>query len=411
MDQAEEGRIRTQVAIIGGGPTGLLLGQILHNHGIDNVILERQSRAHVLGRIRAGLLEPGFTDLLREAGVAAGLERDGLVHDGFTLAFDNQELRIDVRGLTNGCGLTVYGQAQVTRDLYEARDTTGRPIIHGVEDVRPLAQGGHAPYVTYRTNAGPQRIDCDFVAGCDGFHGICRTSLPVGTIDTHERLWPIGWLGMLVEAPPVADELVYAISAEGFALCSMRSRSISRYYVQCPPDTRIEDWPDDRFWTELGQRLPHTLKARLVTGRSLEKSVIRLRSFVAEPMSWGSLFLAGDAAHIFAPTGAKGLNVAGNDIRLLSEALIDWYRTGSRLGLEDYSKRALDRVWEAQWFSCWLTQLMHQFPDHGSFDYRMQRIELEQIARSKSAQKSFAEHYAGIACKPLRATKGFRPGV
>lgn len=387
---------RTQVAIIGGGPAGLLLSQLLALAGIESVILERRSRDYVLGRIRAGVLEQGLTDLLRRAGVAERLDREGQIHQGVNIAFAGELHRIDLASLTDGKTVTVYGQTEVTRDLYAARDAMGGAIVHEALDVELHDIATDEPYVTWRQGTETHRLDCDVIAGCDGFHGASRGAIPASVRTSFEKVYPFGWLGVLAETPPVDDELIYVHHEEGFALCSMRSRRRSRYYVQCASDERPEDWPDARFWAELRRRLPAAVAARLVTGPSIEKSVAPLRSFVVEPMRHGRLFLAGDAAHIVPPTGAKGLNLAASDIHYLSTALIDFYRTGSEAGLAGYSERALARVWKAERFSWWMTGLLHRFFEAGAFDARVQRAELDYVLHSRAAMTALAENYVGL---------------
>lgn len=387
--------MRTQVAIIGGGPAGLLLSQLLHRAGVDTVVLEHRSRDYVLSRIRAGVLEQGAADLLRAAGVGERLDREGMVHEGTSLAYGGGSMRIDFRDLT-GKTVVVYGQTEVTRDLYAARDAMGGLIVHDAEDVMPHDVESDRPYVTYRRGDDILRVDCDFVAGCDGFHGVSRSCIPAGILRTFERVYPFGWLGVLSRTPPVAEELIYANHERGFALCSMRSRSLSRYYVQCALDEKLEEWSDDRFWEELKRRLPAEAADSLVTGPSIEKSIAPLRSFVAEPMRHGRLFLAGDAAHIVPPTGAKGLNLAASDIAYLSRALIQWYRDGDASGLDQYSDKALRRVWQAERFSWWMTSLLHRFPEQGAFGQRIQEAELDYIASSRAARTALAENYVGL---------------
>ncbi|MEM1151793.1 MAG: 4-hydroxybenzoate 3-monooxygenase [Pseudomonadota bacterium] len=387
--------MKTQVGIIGGGPSGLLLSQLLHLKGITSVVLERQSRDYVLGRIRAGVLEKGFVGLMKQAGVADRLEAEGEVHAGFDIASDGEMTKIDITSLT-GNSVVVYGQTEVTRDLYEARDAMGGIVIHEAEDVTPHDVTTDAPYLTYHLNGEEHRVDCDFIIGCDGFHGVSRRSIPADKLKVFERVYPFGWLGILSRTAPVCDELIYSRSERGFALCSLRSRVLSRYYVQVPLDDRVEDWPDDRFWEELKSRLPAEVAARLETGPSIEKSIAPLRSFVAEPMRYGTLFLAGDAAHIVPPTGAKGLNSAASDIHYLYEALLRHYEEGDDSGLDGYSDKALARVWKAQRFSWWMTNLLHDFPETGEFGRRMQQTEFDYLLSSRAAQVSVAENYAGL---------------
>jgi p-hydroxybenzoate 3-monooxygenase len=389
-------RIRTQVGIIGAGPSGLMLSQLLHLHGIETVVLERRSRDYVLGRIRAGVLEQGFAQLMREARVAERMDAEGEVHTGFDIAFCGQRHRVDLEGLTGGGTVMVYGQTELTKDLYEARDRLGGVVVHEAEDVTPHGIESDAPCLTYTCGGESRRVECDFIIGCDGFHGVSRQSMPAGRLAQFERVYPFGWLGVLSRTPPVSRELVYVNHERGFALCSLRSQVLSRYYVQCPLDDRPEDWPDDRFWEELKRRLPRDTAAGIVTGPSIEKSIAPLRSFVAEPMRWGRLFLAGDAAHIVPPTGAKGLNSAASDIHYLYHALRDHYERGDDAGLETYSDRALARVWKAQRFSWWMTGLLHRFPDAGPYGARIQRTELEYLFSSKAAMTSLAENYVGL---------------
>ena len=388
--------MRTQVAIIGAGPAGLLLGQLLAKAGIDTVILERKCPAYVLGRIRAGVLEQGTVDLLNEAGVGARMRKEGLPHDGFTLAFAGRQHRIDLNGLTGGKSVCVYGQTEVTRDLMEARAALGAVTVYEAEDVSIAGFDAAKPVVRFKAGGAAKELACDFIAGCDGFHGVCRASIPAQSIEIFERAYPFGWLGVLADVPPAAHELVYANAPEGFALCSMRSLTRSRYYVQVPADEKIEAWPDDRFFAELRRRLPPDIAAQVTTGPAIEKSIAPLRSFVAEPMRFGSLFLAGDAAHIVPPTGAKGLNLAASDVRYLARALIEHYAENSDAGLDAYSATALARVWRAERFSWWMTSILHRFPDTGGFGQRMQLAELDYIAGSRAAQTALAENYAGL---------------
>lgn len=385
---------RTQVTLIGAGPSGLLLAALLERGGIDTVVLEQRSRDRVEARIRAGLLEPGTVELLKEAGVGARLEREGLAHEGFEVAFDGRIERIDLKGLT-GEVVTVYGQTEIQRDLGAARAASGRPVVYEAEKVRFEGLDRERPRVHYLHGGRPQVIECDYVVGCDGYHGVSRRSIPAEHLRTYERVYPFGWLGVLADVPPLADELVYANHARGFALCSMRSKQRSRYYVQCPLDERVEEWPDSRFWDELAARLPPACVARLVTGPSIEKSIAPLRSFVAEPMRYGSLFLVGDAAHIVPPTGAKGLNLAVADVRVLCEALLEHYRGRADTLLDEYSARALRRVWKATRFSWWFTSVMHKFSDD-PFAARLQLAELELLGESRAAAQALAENYVGL---------------
>ncbi|MFT3818224.1 MAG: 4-hydroxybenzoate 3-monooxygenase [Rubrivivax sp.] len=386
--------MRTQVAIVGAGPAGLLLGALLHKHGIDNVIIEQRSPAYVLGRIRAGVLEQVAVDLLDEAGVGARLHAEGLPHDGFDMCFGGRRHRIDLFALT-GKRVVVYGQTEVTRDLMEHRQASGRASVYEADEVRVHGFDGDKPCVTFRHGGAGQRVDADFIAGCDGFHGVCRASVPSRAISSFEKVYPFGWLGLLADVPPVHHELIYGHTERGFMLASMRSHTRVRYYLQCPLTDKVEDWSDEAFYAEFRRRLPAADAARLVTGPSIEKSIAPLRSFVAEPMRFGRLFLAGDAAHIVPPTGAKGLNLAASDVGLLAMALAEHYR-GSDAGIDCYSQRALARVWKAERFSWWFTQLMHLFPENGAFGEKMQRAELEYLFSSPAAQKVVAENYVGL---------------
>ena len=386
---------QTQVGIVGGGPAGLLLSQLLHLNGIESVILERQSRAYVMGRIRAGVLERGMVDLLREAQVAGRLEKEALWHGGLDLAFGGVRHRIDLEDLT-GDQVCVYGQTEVTKDLYEARDAMGGTIIDEAADVTPHEVTSDAPYLTYMKDGTEHRLDCAFIAGCDGYHGVSRTAIPADVLQTFERVYPFGWLGLLSDTPPISPELIYVNHPRGFALCSQRSTTRSRYYLQCAVDEDPADWPDDRFWEELKARLPEDAVADLVTGPSIEKSVAPLRSFVAEPLSHGRLFLAGDAAHIVPPTGAKGLNLAASDVYYLSRGLTAYFNAGDESGLKSYSARALARIWKAERFSWWMTTQMHDFGDATGFDRRIQRTELEYLFSSRAAMTAMAENYVGL---------------
>lgn len=388
--------VRTQVVIIGSGPAGLLLGQLLVNAGIDNIILERTSKAHVLFRIRAGVLEEGTAAMLDEAGVGERMHREGLPHDGFDLAFDNRRHRVDLHGLTGGKRVFVYGQTEVTHDLMDGREAANAVSIYEAGNVQPHDFDGDHPFVTYEKDGKTHRIDCDFVAGCDGFHGVSRKSVPEAAIETFERVYPFGWLGIIADVPPVGEELIYANHPRGFALCSMRSTTRSRYYVQVGAEERVEDWSDERFWDEIRSRLPGRTAEAMVTGPSIEKSIAPLRSFVAEPMRFGRLFLAGDAAHIVPPTGAKGLNLAASDVRYLFDALREFYIEKSSAGLNDYSNRALARVWKAERFSWWMTSTLHRFPDQGTFGQRIQHAELDYLFQSRAALTMLAENYVGL---------------
>lgn len=386
---------RTQVAIIGSGPAGLLLGQLLLKAGIDNVILERHTREHVLGRIRAGVLEQGTVSLIDEAGCGQRLHREGLIHHGIELSLRGQRHRIDFDDLV-GKSVTVYGQTEVTRDLMDARVAAGAPTVYEALNVAPGGYDSATPIVSYLKDGTAHELACDFIAGCDGFHGVSRHSVPESALTIFERIYPFGWLGVLAEVPPLSHELIYVNHARGFALCSMRSPTRSRYYIQCDASERPEHWPDEKFWEELRRRLDPEAAAQLTTGPSIEKSIAPLRSFVAEPMRFGRLFLAGDAAHIVPPTGAKGLNLAASDVHYLAEALTEHYRNGSEAGLDAYSGRALARVWKAERFSWWMTSLLHKFPDTGPFGERIQLAELEYLVGSRAASTALAENYVGL---------------
>ena len=387
--------MRTKVAIIGAGPAGLLLGQLLHRYGVDNVILERHTGEYVLGRIRAGLLEEGTVALLDEVGAGERLHREGLVHQGIELAFGGERHRIDLHGPT-GKSVTIYGQTEVTLDLMNARQAAGLTSIYEAEHVKPLDFDTDHPRISYVKDGVGHEIECDFIAGCDGYHGVSRASVKPTAIETFERVYPFGWLGILSDTPPVSHELIYSNHARGFALCTMRSAKRSRYYLQCPLDDRIEEWPDDRFWDELKRRLDQEAADKLVTGPSIEKSIAPLRSFVAEPMRFGRMFLAGDAAHIVPPTGAKGLNLAASDAHYLAQAFREFYDEKSSAGIDAYSAKALSRVWKAVRFSWWMTSMLHKFPDTGAFGARIQLAELDYVANSKAAAASLAENYVGL---------------
>lgn len=387
--------MRTQVVIVGGGPSGLLLGQLLHQKGIDTLVLERKTRDHVLGRIRAGVLEVGFVNLMREAGVARRMERESFVHGGTVISYEDMQFGINFEALT-GNHVVVYGQTEVTRDLYDARAAVGARIVFNTEHVEIHGADSDAPYVTYQVDGTEHRVDCDYVAGCDGFHGISRQAIPLTVRREYEKVYPFGWLGILSETPPVNDELIYAGSDRGFALCSMRNANLSRYYIQCSLSDHAEDWTDAAFWQELKRRIPTEAAERLVTGPSIEKSIAPLRSFVCEPMRWGRLFLCGDAAHIVPPTGAKGLNTAASDIHYLYHALVQVYETGETEGIDRYSEQALARVWKTQRFSWWMTTLLHRFPHQSEFDLKVQKAEVEFLRDSRDAQTVLAQNYVGL---------------
>ncbi len=387
--------MRVQVAIIGSGPAGLLLGQLLHRAGIDAIIIEQRSKHYVLDRIRAGVLEMGAVEMLDRLGVGKRLHAEGLVHDGVEISYSAGRQRIDLTGLT-GRHVVVYGQTEVTRDLMDAREAAGAKTVYEAEDVSVHDFDSNRPKVRYRKDGREHEVECDFIAGCDGFHGVCRESVPAGSISNFERVYPFGWLGVLSETKPVSDELIYVCHERGFALCSMRSPTRSRYYIQCSLSERVEEWSDDRFWDELRRRLDPEAASDLVTGPSIEKSIAPLRSFVCEPMRFGRMFLAGDAAHIVPPTGAKGLNLAVSDVHYLSEALESHYR-GSDAELDGYSERALKRIWKAERFSWWMTMLLHRLPEDGPFGYKIQQAELAYLAGSRAAQTAMAENYAGLA--------------
>ena len=388
--------MKIQVGIIGGGPSGLLLSQLLHRQDIDSAVLEQHSREYVLGRIRAGVLEHGFAALMREAGVAERMDREGEIHDGFFIAHDGIKERVDLKGLTGGNSVVVYGQTELTRDLYDGRDKMGGVVIHNADGVLPHDLESAHPWLTYRKGDQIERIDCDYIIGCDGFHGVSRKSIPKDRITEFERVYPFGWLGVLSRTKPVSPELIYARHERGFALCSLRSQVLSRYYIQVPLNDTVDDWSDDQFWQELQRRLPAEVAAALVTGPSIEKSIAPLRSFVAEPMRYGNLFLAGDAAHIVPPTGARGLNSAASDIYYLYHALLDHYQRQDDRGLEGYSQKALARVWKGQRFSWWMTSLLHRFPDSSAYDRRLQETELAYLFSSRQALASLAENYVGL---------------
>jgi len=388
--------MRTQVAIIGAGPAGLLLGQLLHKAGIDAVIIERQSAAYVRGRIRAGVLEQVTVDLLDELGIGARMHAEGLPHGGVELLVAGRRHRVDLRALSGGAGVMVYGQTEITRDLMQARDAAGLATFHEAHEVAVGGFDGAQPCVTFSHNGVAQRIDCEFIAGCDGFHGVCRASLPAGAAREYEKVYPFGWLGVLSETPPVSDELIYANSERGFALCSMRSRTRSRYYLQVPLTDQVGQWSDADFWDELRRRLDPEARERLVTGPSMEKSIAPLRSFVVEPLRFGRLFLAGDAGHIVPPTGAKGLNLAATDVKYLSAAFIEYFNERSAAGIDHYSERCLRRVWRAERFSWWFTTLTHRFPDDDAITLKLRDAELDYVLHSEAGLRTIAENYVGL---------------
>jgi len=388
--------MKTQVAIIGSGPSGLLLGHLLQRAGIDNIIIERKNPEYILSRIRAGVLEQGTVDLLREAGVSDRLEKEGLVHDGFKIAFDGRSEHINLKSLTGGKTVMVYGQTEVTRDLMDARSQTDGITIYDADAVTPHDMDTDNPYVTFIKNGETVRIDCDYIAGCDGFHGISRQSIPADKLKIYERIYPFGWLGVLADTLPVDEELIYARHERGFALCSMRSPSRTRYYVQVDANEKVEDWPDERFWAELKSRLPEEVAARLQTGPSIEKSIAPLRSFVVEPMQYGRLFLLGDAAHIVPPTGAKGLNLAASDVSTLYRILLKVYKEDRTDLIERYSQICLKRVWKAERFSWWMTSMLHKLPGMDDFSQRIQQTELDYFVSSEVGRKSLAENYVGL---------------
>ncbi|MBV4509465.1 4-hydroxybenzoate 3-monooxygenase [Pseudomonas sp. SWRI22] len=393
--------MKTQVAIIGAGPSGLLLGQLLHNAGIQTLVLERQSADYVQGRIRAGVLEQGMVDLLREAGVSQRMDAEGLVHDGFDIALNGQLTSIDLKALTGGQSVMIYGQTEVTRDLMAARAAAGAITLYEASDVQPHDLKSEQPWLTFEHEGQAYRLECDYIAGCDGFHGVARQSIPAQALKVFERVYPFGWLGVLADTPPVHAELVYAKHARGFALCSMRSPTRSRYYLQVPVEEKLEDWADERFWDELKSRLPGSLAEQLVTGPSIEKSIAPLRSFVVEPMQYGRLFLLGDAAHIVPPTGAKGLNLAASDVSTLFRILLKVYREGRLDLLEKYSAICLRRVWKAERFSWWMTSMLHQFPQADDFSQRIAESELDYFIHSQAGRKTIAENYVGLPYEPI----------
>ncbi len=388
--------MRVQVAIIGSGPSGLLLGQLLQLASIDNVILEQRSRDYVLGRIRAGVLEEGTVELLDRAKVSERLHREGLVHAGFDISFEGARHRINLAELTGGKKVVVYGQTEITHDMMDAREASGARTVYKAHDVEVREFDTDQPKVRYRKDGTEHEISCDFIAGCDGFHGVCRESLPKNAITHYEKVYPFGWIGLLSDTPPISEELIYVNHPNGFALCSMRSATRSRTYLQCALSDSVDQWTDDMFWDEFKSRLGPQTADGLVTGPSIEKSSAPLRSFVAEPMRFGTLLLAGDAAHIVPPTGAKGLNLAASDIHYLSTALIDYYSSGKPTELDQYSARALKRIWKAERFSWWMTSLLHRLPENGEIGVKLQNAELEYLLNSRAAQTSLAENYVGL---------------
>ncbi|MBT3990569.1 MAG: 4-hydroxybenzoate 3-monooxygenase [Rhodospirillaceae bacterium] len=388
--------MRVQVGIIGAGPSGLLLSQLLHLQGIETIVLERRTGDYVLGRIRAGVLEQGMVDLLHEAKAGERMAKEGLIHDGFEIIFNGKRHRIDLKGLTGGDVVTVYGQTEVTKDLMDARAAMGGQIVYEAENVQILDLESDAPKLTYQKDGTSHEVTCDYIVGCDGYHGVSRKTMPQDILREFERVYPFGWLGILSETKPVSDELIYVNDKRGFALCSMRSETRSRYYIQCAFDEDLEEWTDDRFWDELRARLPEETASQLETGPSIEKSIAPLRSFVAEPMRHGRLMLAGDAAHIVPPTGAKGLNLAASDIYYAANALLEYFKEGSEDGLNNYSHNCLRRIWKGERFSWWMTTLLHRFPDESPFDRRIQAAELEYLKESQATQKALAENYVGL---------------
>ncbi len=386
---------RTQVGIVGAGPAGLVLSHLLHLQGIESVVVENRSRQYVEERVRAGVLEQGTVDLLTEMGVGERMKREGLVHYGVELRFGGHGHRIDFEELTGGKAITIYSQHEVLKDLNNARIAAGGQVLFEVEDVSVHDFDGSAPKIRYQKDGNNYELACDFIAGCDGFHGICRPSIPAGVLTEYERVYPFGWLGILAEAPPSSDELIYCYHDRGFALLSMRTPQISRLYLQCRPDEDIDQWSDERIWEELHTRLASDGWS-LTEGPILQKGVTGMRSFVVEPMQYGRLFLAGDSAHIVPPTGAKGLNLAVSDVRVLARAITDFYATGKQSLLNEYSATCLRRVWKVQRFSWWMTSMLHRFPDENPFDQRRQRAELDYVTSSRAASQSLAENYVGL---------------
>ncbi|MDO7501879.1 4-hydroxybenzoate 3-monooxygenase [Acinetobacter baumannii] len=387
--------LKTQVAIIGSGPAGLLLGQLLYKAGIDHIIVEQRSAEYVASRIRAGILEQVSVDLLKQAGVDQNLKEKGLPHSGIEILTNGEKHRVDLAALTGGKQVTVYGQTEVTKDLMAAREAAQLTSYYEAQNVQ-VKDFYTAPKVEFEYQGKAFQIQCDFIAGCDGYHGVCRASVPEDKIKTFEKVYPFGWLGVLADVPPVADELIYVQSERGFALCSMRSETRSRYYLQVPLTDHVEDWSDEKFWDELKNRLDPESREKLVTGPSIEKSIAPLRSFVTEPMRFGKLFLAGDAAHIVPPTGAKGLNLAASDIAYLSSALIEYYAEGSEQGINEYSEKCLQRVWKAERFSWWMTHLLHRFETESEFDHKIKQAELSYVLGSIAGKTTLAENYVGL---------------
>nr|MDP2192771.1 4-hydroxybenzoate 3-monooxygenase [Rhodoferax sp.] len=388
--------MRTQVAIIGAGPSGLLLGQLLHRAGIDAILLERQTGDHVLSRIRAGILEQVCIDLLDQAGVGERMHKEGLVHGGFEMLYKGQRHRVDINKLTGGKNVMVYGQAELTRDLMDARTTASLSTVYEAHNVAVHDFDTRKPRVTYEKDGKKYQIECDFIAGCDGFHGVCRASAPRSAITEFEKVYPFGWLGLLSDTPPVHNELIYINSSRGFALCSQRSKTRSRYYLQVPLTDKVEEWTDGAFWQELRLRLDGEGREKLVTGPSIEKSIAPLRSFITEPMRFGRMFLAGDAGHIVPPTGAKGLNLAATDVKYLSSAIIEYYQDKTEAGIDTYSERCLKRIWKGERFSWWFTMLMHRFPDDGAIGAKFQEAELDYLLNSEAGSRTIAENYVGL---------------
>ena len=387
--------MRKQVVIVGAGPSGLLLGRLLDLAGIDNIVLERQTQDYVLARIRAGILEQTTVDLIHRAGAGTRLDAEGIRHHAVHLAFDYKSIAIGLSEHTNGKVVTAYGQTEVTRDLCSVRDAAGSTTVYEAANVEINDFDGDSPYVTYEKDGTTHRVDCDLIAGCDGYHGVCRQSVPSSAITTFEKIYPFGWLGLLSDTKPVAEEVVYANTARGFALCSMRSMTRSRYYIQCDADDKVENWSDDAFWDEFRLRLPPEMAEALETGPSIEKSIAPLRSFVAEPMRFGRLMLAGDAAHVVPPTGAKGLNLAASDIHYMYDAILGFLEDHDAAALDEYSRRALDRVWKTERFSWWLTNLTHRFNDD-PFEQRMKEAELAYVTTSDAGRQMVAENYVGL---------------